>query len=148
MGQFARKGKLSHFSIKIKNTIWKLRSRFGDGTIHPKGNYPISKSNPHAEGKVCHLWIGSHHHQCAQQTMVDIIYTHMYIISTWPESKIDAKERVSEVFPAIKLQNYKWLMTFWQQLDNSGWHQAVLPPGTCHVFCSWDSWRQLDSTGC
>jgi len=41
--------------------------------------------------------------QCAWQTMVDIIYTHMYIILMWPESKIDAKERVSEVFPAIKL---------------------------------------------
>ena len=27
--------------------------------------------------------------------------------STWLESKIDAKERVSEVFPALKLQNYK-----------------------------------------
>jgi hypothetical protein len=26
---------------------------------------------------------------------------------TWPESKIDIKERVSEVFPAIKLQNYE-----------------------------------------
>ena len=49
---------------------------------------------------------------------VDIIYT--------------CKERVSEVFPTIKLWNYKWLMP---QLDNSGWHQAVLPPDACHVFC-------------
>ena len=27
--------------------------------------------------------------------------------SMWPESKIDAKERVSEVVPAIKLRNYE-----------------------------------------
>jgi hypothetical protein len=27
--------------------------------------------------------------------------------STWPESKIDAEERASEVFPAIKLRNYE-----------------------------------------
>jgi hypothetical protein len=36
---------------------------------------------------------------------VDLIYTHMYIILMWPESKIDTKERVSEVFPAIKIMN-------------------------------------------
>ena len=73
------------------------------------------------------IWIGCHCHQCAWQTMVDIIYTHMYIISMWPELKIDAKERACEVVPAIKLQNYEQLMTFWQQLHNSRWHQAVLP---------------------
>jgi hypothetical protein len=66
-------------------------------------------------GNVCH------HHQRAQQTRVDIIYQHS---QSW---KLMPRRGWVKCFlsSSYEIMNDSWF--FWQQLDNSRWHQVVLP---------------------